>query len=158
MTELIAAPAKGKRGLRTKVLYLASMGHSQSEIAKMLGCSRTNVHQILKRKGMTRDALVQRHTRTLEQKHRDYIARMAKQHQLPMDAIIRRLLVDAIDLAIEEEADLKCKYTTNAMEDTPMLPKLQQLLGSRQTLKTLSGLGDRDHGSALVGTSSAKSG
>lgn len=47
--------------------------------------------------------------------------------RVPIDAVVRALLVDAIDLAIEEAADLKCKSNMNDYTQIPLLPKLQQL-------------------------------
>lgn len=115
---------KTKRGLDKRIIGLSNLGHRQCEIAKLVGCSTANVHQVLKRRGMTPDDIVSRRVMKLEEKHRAYLLRAAREMCTTIDDVVRNLLVSAIDLAIEEEMDLKLKYTTNQLEDIPLPAKL----------------------------------
>ena len=149
---------KAKRGLSGRIIHLFLLCYSQADIAREVGCSRANVWKVLKARGLTEQVRLARHTRSLQKHHHDYLDRAAKELRVSIDEVVRALLVDAIDLAIEEAADLKCKNNTNALEDTPLLPKLQQLTrGSRRTPRTLSASSGPGHGSVSAGMSSAKS-
>lgn len=157
-----AAHPKAKRGLKPRIVKMFSDGYPVPYIAKTVGCSRPNIYKILKNLGITTTKQTWNgYIAPLPPKLEHYLVRTAKASGVTMSELAKALLIDAIELAIEEDADLKCtgKRTNTAHWGNRPLPSNLQprITGSPRTPRTLLALEGPGHGSASAGTSSAKS-
>lgn len=109
---------KGKRGLKPKIIEMFLAGYKPPAIANRLGCSRTNVWRVLHRKGISKKGTGWNgYIGSLPPKIVAWMEREAKRTKASTATLAAALLVDAVELAIEESADLRMRTSVGKMRE-----------------------------------------
>jgi hypothetical protein len=115
-TVVTSSQRKGKRGLKARILELFHAGFKAPEIARRVGCTRTNVWRTIHRHVSTKRGYQWNgYVGALPPKCLAWLEREVKRTKATAAEVTAALLVDAIEQAIEEDADLRLRTSVKQL-------------------------------------------